>query len=61
MKITTHRSERNFMNYIKMTPHQNAEKLRKHWEKVAIERKVEELKKKKNAKILTLPWQNNWI
>ena len=37
MKITGHRSEKNFMNYIKMTPHQNAEKLRKHWEKVYIE------------------------
>lgn len=34
MKITGHRSEKNFMVYIKMTPHQNAEKLRKHWEKV---------------------------
>jgi integrase len=32
MKITGHKSEKNFMNYIKMTPHQNAEKLRKHWE-----------------------------
>ncbi|MDP3556273.1 MAG: site-specific integrase [Bacteroidota bacterium] len=34
MKITGHRSEKNFLNYIKMTPHQNAEKLRKHWAKV---------------------------
>jgi integrase len=34
MKITGHRSEKNFMNYIKMSPHQNAEKLRKHWEMV---------------------------
>ena len=34
MKITGHRSEKNFLNYVKMTPHQNAEKLRKHWEKV---------------------------
>ncbi len=34
MKITGHKSEKNFMNYIKMTPHQNAEKLRKHWEAV---------------------------
>lgn len=33
MKITGHRSEKAFMQYIKMTPHQNAEKLRKHWEK----------------------------
>lgn len=37
MKLTGHRSEKNFMNYIKMTPHQNAEKLRKHWEKAYIE------------------------
>ena len=55
MKITGHRSEKNFMNYIKMTPHQNAEKLRKHWEKVEIQRKQEELKKTNNGKILTLP------
>lgn len=34
MKLTGHRSEKNFMNYIKMTPHQNAEKLRKHWERI---------------------------
>ena len=37
MKLTGHRSEKNFMNYIKMTPHQNAEKLRKHWENVYID------------------------
>lgn len=55
MKITGHRSEKNFMNYIKMTPHQNAEKLRKHWEKVDIERKQEELKKTNHGKILKLP------
>ena len=34
MKITGHRSEKNFMKYIKISPHQNAEKLRDHWEKV---------------------------
>lgn len=55
MKITGHRSEKNFMNYIKMTPHQNAEKLRKHWEKVDIQRKQEELRKTSDGKILTLP------
>lgn len=40
MKITGHRSEKNFMNYIKMTPHQNAEKLRKHWENVYIDNRA---------------------
>lgn len=55
MKITGHRSEKNFMNYIKMTPHQNAEKLRKHWEKVDIQRKQEGLRKTSDGKILTLP------
>lgn len=54
MKITGHRSEKNFMNYIKMTPHQNAEKLRKHWEKVDLQRKQEERKKENNGKILNL-------
>ncbi|MBL7909917.1 MAG: site-specific integrase [Bacteroidia bacterium] len=39
MKITGHRSEKNFLNYIKMTPHQNAEKLRKHWENIYSENK----------------------
>lgn len=34
MKITGHRSEKNFLTYLKMTPHENAEKLRKHWENV---------------------------
>lgn len=55
MKITGHRSEKNFMNYIKMTPHQNAEKLRKHWEKVTFEKRTKELQKVKNGKILSMP------
>lgn len=34
MKITGHKSEKNFMNYIITAPLQNAEKLSKHWEAV---------------------------
>lgn len=41
-----------------MTPHQNAEKLGKHWEKVEIQRKQEELKKMKDSKVLILPQPN---
>lgn len=59
MKITGHRSEKNFMNYIKMTPHQNAEKLRKHWEKVEIQRKQMELNKSHHGKILNLNLQED--
>jgi len=50
MKITGHRSEKNFMNYIKLTPHQNAEKLRKHWENIQSE-KLEQAIKRRNAKL----------
>ncbi len=32
MKTTGHKGEKNFVNYNKMTPHQNAENLRKDWE-----------------------------
>jgi len=54
MKITGHRSEKNFMNYIKMTPHQNAEKLRKHWENLAKQRKESELNGANSSRILQL-------
>jgi integrase len=50
MKITGHRSEKNFMNYIKLTPHQNAEKLRKHWQNIQSE-KVAQAIKRKNARL----------
>jgi hypothetical protein len=50
MKITGYRSEKNFMNYIKMTPHQNAEKLRKHWENIQSEKLTEAIRRK-NAKL----------
>lgn len=49
MKITGHRSERNFLNYIKMAPHQNAEKLRKHWEKQEKDKQAFARKEKKTA------------
>lgn len=59
MKITGHRSEKNFMNYIKMTPHQNAEKLRKHWEKVEIQRKIGMLNQDNYGKILKIKNAND--
>ena len=31
MKNTGHRSEKMFLNYIKITPTENAELMRKHW------------------------------
>ena len=34
MKITGHRSEKNFLAYIKITPEENAEKLKAFWKKV---------------------------
>jgi integrase len=40
MKITGHRSDKTFMQYIKMTPEQNAEKLRKHWERIFNENNI---------------------
>ena len=33
MKITGHRSEKNFLLYIKVTPEENAQKLLEHWNK----------------------------
>ncbi|MBL7894497.1 MAG: site-specific integrase [Bacteroidia bacterium] len=33
MKITGHRTEKAFMTYIKLAPHENAQKLRAHWDK----------------------------
>jgi len=49
MKITGHRSEKNFLRYINMTPRENAEKLKQHWEQLA---KIKEAEKKasKNKK-----------
>lgn len=47
MKITGHRSEKNFLRYINMTPRENAEKLKQHWEQLA---KIKEAEKKASKK-----------
>ncbi len=54
MKITGHRSEKNFMNYIKMTPHQNAEKLRKHWESMGWKKKKVQTQGEEEPRIIKL-------
>lgn len=48
MKITGHRSEKNFLNYIKLAPRENAEKLRLHWAQLEEEKKAA-LRKSKNG------------
>ncbi len=47
MKITGHRSEKNFLNYIKLTPRENADKLRLHWEEME-KRRLASVKKTKS-------------
>lgn len=48
MKITGHRTESSFMEYIKITPTENADLLKQHWEKQAKE--INEVKKKRFSK-----------
>lgn len=50
MKITGHRSEKNFLRYINMTPRENAEKLKLHWEQLEKIKQAEKAKKEKATK-----------
>ena len=49
MKITGHKTERAFLKYIKITPEQNAELLRKFWETQNLEAQKNETGTQKNA------------